>query len=85
MREFFEKIKHMSEDEFYMTVFPIVGVSHELSKVICNGVGLLKPEEKERLVNKLVYLGAPDEMTDEEVRNVCRYISKRIFGTPRVR
>lgn len=85
MREFFEKLKNMPEDEFYETIFPIVGVSHELSKVVCGGVSLLKQDEKERLVSRLEYFGAPKKMSDENLRNVCRYIAKRIFGTPRVR
>lgn len=85
MREFFQKMLNMPEDEFYRTVFPMVGVSHELSKVVCGGVSLLKQEEKERLVGKLVYLGAPKKMSNDDIRNACRYIAKRIFGTPRVR
>ena len=80
MKTFFEKIKQMPEDDFYHTVLCVVGISHEFSAMANWGGKTLDLDAKERLRKNLEYLGAPPNMTDEDMKLACRWISRRIFG-----
>ena len=84
MREFFRKIEEMSEEEFYFTVLCMVGITHEFSAMASRGAKALSQDEKERLRRNLEDLGAPSNMTDEDMKLVCRGISRRIFGVKKI-
>lgn len=75
MEQFYKVLDEMSEEDFYERVIQGIGKSHEMSKVIAGGIGLLKPEEKEHLIEMLRDLGAPD-MNDNDIKKICCYISE---------
>lgn len=79
MEQFYKLLSEMSKEEFYVKVIQGVGTSHEMSKVIAGGVGILEPEEKEHLVELLCELGVPS-MSDENIKKACCYISKLLFS-----
>lgn len=83
MYETIKALKEMPEETFFREIYK-ADIDSELSKVICGNITFLSSIQRKRLEAFMRRYGG-DEISNKEIVNTCRYITKRIFSVPRER
>ena len=85
MYEAIKALKEMPEETFFREIYK-ANIDNELSKVVCGNITFLSSIQRKRLeafVRR--YGGDETTISNKEIVNTCRYITKRIFSVPRER